>query len=49
MRIYLYMTLKVSKNQVGGTRPRIGNRGVLGTAVSPEDGKPSVLLTGNDN
>lgn len=53
MRIYLCMTLKVSKKQewvscfyqVGGASPRIGNSDVLGTAVSTEDGKPSVLLT----
>lgn len=53
MRIDLCMTLKGSKRQqwascfyqVGGASPRIGNSGVLGTAVSTEDGKPSVLLT----
>lgn len=53
MRIYLCMTLKVSKKQgwvscfyqVDGASPRIGNSGVPGTAVSTEDGKPSVLLT----
>lgn len=52
MRIYLCMTLKVSKKQewvfcfyqVGGASPWVGNSGVLGTAVSTEDGKPSVLL-----
>lgn len=53
MGIYLCMTLKVSKKQewvscfyqVDGASPWIGNSGVLGTAVSTEDGKPSVLLT----
>lgn len=54
MRIYLCVTLKVSKMQecvscLSSRRcwetPRIGNSGIMGTAVSTEVGKGTGLLT----